>query len=78
MGLVLNVNLLLAQNSINGTIIDIEEGEAIPGASVFILGTTNGAATDFDGNFSISTSKDLPIQIEVISLGYTSQVIDIT
>ena len=78
MGLVFNFNLLLAQNSINGTIIDTEDGVAIPGASVFILGSTNGTATDFDGNFTISTSKDLPIQIEISSLGYTTQVIDVT
>ena len=65
MGLVFNFNLMLAQNSINGTIIDTEDGVAIPGASVFILGSTNGTATDFDGNFTISTSKDLPIQIEI-------------
>ena len=78
MGLVFNFNLMLAQNSINGTIIDTEDGVAIPGASVFILGSTNGTATDFDGNFTISTSKDLPIQIEISSLGYTTQVIDVT
>ena len=78
LGLVFNVNFLLAQNSINGTIVDTEDGAAIPGASVFILGTTNGTATDFDGNFTITTSKDFPIQIEISSLGYTSQIIDVT
>ena len=78
MGLVFNVNFLLAQNNFNGTIVDTEDGAAIPGASVFILGTTNGTATDFDGNFTITTSKDFPIQIEISSLGYTSQIIDVT
>jgi hypothetical protein len=78
MSLVFNVNFLLAQNSISGTIVDTEDGVAIPGASVFILGTTNGSATDFDGNFTITTSRDLPIKIEVSSLGYTSQIIDVT
>ena len=78
MSLVFNVNFLLAQNSISGTIVDAEEGVAIYGASVFILGTTNGSATDFDGNFTITTYGDLPIKIEVSSLGYTSQIIDVT
>ena len=78
MSLVFNVNFLLAQNSISGTIVDAEEGVAIYGASVFILGTTNGSATDFDGNFTITTYRDLPIKIEVSSLGYTSQIIDVT
>ena len=78
MSLVFNVNFLLAQNSINGIVVDTEDGSAVPGASVFILGTTNGTATDFDGNFTILTSKDLPIQIEVSFLGYISQIIDVT
>ena len=47
-------------------------------SSLFILGTTNGTATDFDGYFTITTSKDFPIQIEISSLGYTSQIIDVT
>ena len=69
MSLVINFKLMLAQNSINGTIIDIEDGVAIPGASVFILRNTNGNANDVDGNFTIKTSRDLPIEIEVMSLG---------
>ncbi|MCB0280433.1 MAG: carboxypeptidase-like regulatory domain-containing protein, partial [Calditrichaeota bacterium] len=37
---------------IKGNVFDKASGEALIGANVFIDGTTNGAATDIDGNFS--------------------------
>ena len=78
MSALLLLNIIYAQTTINGNIVDNEDGTPIPGASVFILGSSNGSATDFDGNFSIITSEDLPIEIEISSLGYTSQVVNIT
>ena len=72
------LNIIHAQTTINGNVVDNEDGSPIPGANVFILGSTNGSASDFDGNFSITTTKDLPIDIEISSLGYTSQIIKVT
>ncbi|MCF8361572.1 MAG: TonB-dependent receptor [Prolixibacteraceae bacterium] len=49
--LVLNVN---AQKAVlRGTVSDLETGETIVGASVFLDGTTTGAMTDFDGRFEM-------------------------
>jgi len=39
---------------INGKIVDAKTGETLPGATVLIDGTTKGASSDFDGNFSLS------------------------
>jgi hypothetical protein len=39
---------------IRGTVIDDATGETLIGVTVIIKGTTNGAITDFDGNFEIS------------------------
>ena len=37
---------------------NVSEGEnPLPGASVVIKGTTSGASTDFDGNFSIDAQE---------------------
>ena len=47
---------LIAQN-VSGVIND-ENGEPLPGASVLVVGTTNGTTTDFDGNYSIDISDD--------------------
>lgn len=38
---------------ISGTVHDAETGDPLPGANVFILGTTLGASTDLDGFFTI-------------------------
>ncbi|MEN8137055.1 MAG: SusC/RagA family TonB-linked outer membrane protein [Bacteroidota bacterium] len=47
---------LIAQN-ISGVVND-ENGEPLPGASVLVVGTTNGTTTDFDGNYSIDVTDD--------------------
>ena len=43
------------QMTITGTVVD-EFGEALPGVTVFIDGTTRGVSTDIDGKYSISAS----------------------
>ncbi len=44
---------------IRGTVQD-SEGNPLPGASIVIKGTTSGATTDFDGNFSINAFDVYP------------------
>jgi len=45
---------LLAQSrSVSGKVISSEDGEGLPGVSVFVRGTTIGTVTDLDGNFSL-------------------------
>ena len=49
---------LHSQNyTITGKVFDSESKEPLPFVPVLIKGTTVGASTDFDGNFSITTSK---------------------
>ena len=38
---------------IHGTVKDAKTGEALPSANIVIVGTSLGAATDFDGNYVI-------------------------
>ncbi|MCD6017612.1 MAG: hypothetical protein K0S53_733 [Bacteroidetes bacterium] len=50
-----SLTLVNAQTGkINGKIVDAKTGETLPGATVLIEGTTKGASSDFDGNFSLS------------------------
>jgi TonB-linked SusC/RagA family outer membrane protein len=44
---------IYAQKTVTGTVTDTS-GVPLAGASVVVKGTTNGASTDFDGNFSIT------------------------
>ena len=72
------VNLMMAQSTIRGTVTDSETGEAIPGANVVIVGTSEGTTADFDGNFTLSTDQNLPFKIEITSIGFSSQSLEIT
>ena len=45
-----------AQKSVTGTVSD-EDGVPIPGATVLVVGTTNGVTTDFDGNYAIMANE---------------------
>jgi hypothetical protein len=51
-----NAGFLKAQQTIvQGKVIDANSGDPIPFVNVVFKGTTTGATTDFDGNFSIKT-----------------------
>ena len=71
-------NIVQAQNTISGSVSDADNGEAIPGANVIVVGSNTGGATDFDGNFSFSTSSDFPLTIQISSIGFGTQTIELT
>ncbi|MGM5469478.1 SusC/RagA family TonB-linked outer membrane protein [Flavobacteriaceae bacterium LMO-SS05] len=61
---------LFAQTSVSGTVTD-EANIPIPGVNVIIKGTTTGASTDFDGNFTVRANSG---DIIVFSyLGFVTQ-----
>lgn len=49
----LSVNTLGQSLTVSGTVTD-EKGEPIIGASVLVMGTTNGSITNFDGIFTLN------------------------
>lgn len=59
-------------NTIKGTVVD-ERGEPLIGVNVFVKGSTVGAITDLDGNFSLNASAGSTLVISYI--GYLSQEI---
>ncbi|MFL5788900.1 MAG: SusC/RagA family TonB-linked outer membrane protein [Flavisolibacter sp.] len=65
----------MAQISINGKVIGNEDKQPISGASIQIKGTTKGAVSDNQGNFSISAR---PSDVLIISYsGFQSQEIKV-
>ena len=44
--------LILAQNSVSGTVTDATSGQALAGANVVLEGTSLGAAADADGSYT--------------------------
>lgn len=59
---------------VKGTVVD-SEGNALPGASVIVPGTTNGVTTDVNGAFSISVKPNT--NLEVSFIGYVPQTVEI-
>lgn len=58
-GLILSTGIALAQTTVTGKVVSQEDGEPVIGASVRIVGTKTGTATDVDGNFTLpNASKD--------------------
>ena len=57
-------NIVQAQNTISGSVSDADNGEAIPGANVIVIGSNTGGATDFDGNFEFPQKEGKPLTIE--------------
>lgn len=53
--------------SLKGSVYDGESDEPLTGANVIIQGTTLGAATDFDGNFTI---RNIPVGQHTVVVSY--------
>ena len=62
------------KKSITGIITDTA-GEAVIGASIVEVGTTNGTVSDVDGNFTLSVSENASIQVSFI--GFSSQTLSV-
>ncbi|MEP5601194.1 MAG: carboxypeptidase-like regulatory domain-containing protein [Algibacter sp.] len=60
------------EKTISGTVSD-ESGLPLPGTTVLIKGTSSGASTDFDGNYSITANQGASLVFSFV--GYTTQEI---
>ena len=70
-------NLLQAQGvQVSGSVTSADDGSALPGVSVVVRGTTIGAVTDFEGNYSI-TVPDASGTLVFSFVGMLSQEIPI-
>ena len=71
------VPITLAQTGkISGVITDASTGETIPGASVVIDGTQQGAATQTDGFYFINNVRPGTYTLRVSFVGYVAEVIE--
>jgi outer membrane receptor protein involved in Fe transport len=61
---------------IAGTVYDAATNEPLPGVNVVVVGTTFGAVTDFDGNYTIINLSPGTYSLRVSSVGYGAQNIN--
>jgi len=73
-----SVNLIAQKGIIRGFIYNDKTGEAEIGATVFLKGTTMGAATDINGFYSITKIPPGSYTLMVTSLGFDSNEVKIT
>lgn len=63
--------------TVSGTVTD-QNGQPVPGASVFVQGTTTGTTTDVDGRFTLPVpAGQLDGRLEFNSLGYETVTLPI-
>lgn len=54
--LLLTVSSYAQEKTITGKVTSQSDGSALPGVNIIVQGTTRGAQTDFEGNYSITAS----------------------
>ena len=64
----------LAQGIVKGTVND-ESGEPVIGATVKVQGSSEGAITDLDGNFSVKAASNATLNISFV--GYVPQQVNV-
>lgn len=68
--LMISVSTLFAQSNISGNITDTA-GVPIAGVNVIIEGTTQGAVSDFDGNYTITNVENGTYNLNATYLGFS-------
>ncbi len=77
LGIVVCSNNLYAQShSVTGNVRDAETELGIPGATIVEKGTSNGAITNFDGNYAITVSSPTAT-LEFSYIGYEPQTVPV-
>ncbi len=64
--LLMSVLLVNAQKTITGTITSAEDGSSVPGVNIIVAGTTRGAITNLEGEFTIT----VPDESETLVFSY--------
>ncbi|MDR0331921.1 MAG: SusC/RagA family TonB-linked outer membrane protein [Dysgonamonadaceae bacterium] len=69
------IGVVMAQTQVRGTVVD-EFGDPVIGATIQIRGTSQGTATDFDGNFTLSAPEGSVLVVSYV--GYITQEVPVS
>lgn len=73
--LLVNTSIGSAQDKLITGTINTEAGDPLPGVNIIIKGTTNGAISDFDGNFTLTVNEEDILLFRYV--GYLKQEISV-
>ena len=68
---ILSSAFALAQTSVSGNVVD-QNGDPVANANIIVVGQSDGAVADFDGNFAFTTNLIPPFTLRISSLGYST------
>lgn len=75
-GLLYGTNAI-AQQEVQGTVVDAQSGETLPGVNIRVQGSdTRGTVSDLDGNFSFTLQTGENVLV-FSYVGYTTQEVDV-
>ena len=63
---------IFAQSTVTGKVTSVEDDSGVPGATILIKGTTQGTATDANGDYRLEVPDDDAVLI-ISSVGFTSE-----
>jgi outer membrane receptor for ferrienterochelin and colicin len=66
--------VMYAQSTITGKVLDGDLNSPLPGANIIVKGTTNGATTNFDGDFTLNATSNSG-EVVISYVGYVTQTI---
>ena len=69
-------SLTMAQTTISGSVKD-KKNQPIAGANVRAVGEKAGTSTDFDGSFTLKVSKKTGITLDISSVGFLAQKVEV-
>ena len=70
--------VMFAQTTITGTVKDASTGDPLPGANIKVSRKAVGTNTDFDGKFTLRVKDTPPFTLEISSIGYKTEKVEIT
>lgn len=74
--LIFTPTILLAQETITGKVVNKTTNQAVPLVNILEKGTSNGATSDFDGNFSIQV-QSLPATLVFSVVGFATVEVEV-
>lgn len=67
---------LILEEIVQGTVIDAQTSEPLPGVNIIVQGTSNGTSTDSEGNFSLEV-ENLNAVLVIKFIGYEQKIVEL-
>ena len=68
----LSLSVTLAQTKLQGSVVDADSGEPLPGASIFLEEYRTGTVSDYNGQFTLTTQAVGSAELVVSMIGYVA------